>query len=85
MHDEYESVTLRNTLIVSVLNGTTNICMCAHNIDMPCAYSYTFVWVSTSVAMHVLHFLNEDIRDLKPPIKFDAGLSPHASVRVPLM
>ena len=36
------------------------------------------------MAIHDLHLRNADVKFLKPPIKFAAGLSPHPRISVPL-
>jgi len=39
--------------------------------------------MSLVVAKQVRHFLNAEVKDLYPAIRFDAGLSADAIVRVP--
>ena len=43
----------------------------------------TFVCISSTIAIQDLHLRNADVSDLKPPIKFAAGLSAETIVKVP--
>ena len=58
----------------------------ANIIKLKCVQiMYTFVCISASTAIQDRHFLNAEVRDLYPPIKFAAGLSAEIMVSVPLM
>ena len=63
---------LSNTMGQYLARGV--FCVCA---------SDTLTCKSLAVAKQVRHFLNAEVKDLYPAIRFEAGLSAEAIVRVP--